>query len=116
MMGNADGGMNDAPAACGLAADFDCDSDDSPHLAMNAEPNPYDHFDADSDADVTRRLNEVYATEDSSLDPVIAELQAQALPLEDWSDRREITAEVLARWDAARIAQAVALRRAPREW
>jgi len=34
--------------------------------------------------DVTRRLNEVYASEDSSLDPVFARLQSLLLPKEDW--------------------------------
>ena len=36
------------------------------------------------DDDVTRELNEVYANEDSSLDPVIARLQSLSLPKEDW--------------------------------
>ena len=36
------------------------------------------------DDDVTRKLNEVYADEDSSLDPVLARLQAVSLPKEDW--------------------------------
>ena len=34
--------------------------------------------------DVTRRLNEVYANEDSSLDPVLERLQALSLPKEEW--------------------------------
>ncbi len=34
--------------------------------------------------DVTRRLNDVYASEDSSLDPVFARLQSLSLPKEDW--------------------------------
>jgi metal-responsive CopG/Arc/MetJ family transcriptional regulator len=34
--------------------------------------------------DVTRRLNEVYAEEDSSLDPVLARLQSRSLPKEEW--------------------------------
>ena len=34
--------------------------------------------------DVTQKLNEVYAAEDSSLDPVVASLQAASLPEEDW--------------------------------
>ena len=34
--------------------------------------------------DVTRRLNEVYAKEDSSLEPVLARLQAASLPREEW--------------------------------
>ena len=34
--------------------------------------------------DVTRKLNEVYAKEDSSLDPVLERLQAAALPREEW--------------------------------
>ena len=34
--------------------------------------------------DVTRKLNEVYADEDSSLDPVFARLQSLSLPKEDW--------------------------------
>jgi len=36
------------------------------------------------DDDVTRKLNEVYASEDSSLDPVFARLQSLSLPKEDW--------------------------------
>jgi len=34
--------------------------------------------------DVTRKLDEVYASEDSSLDPVFAKLQSLSLPREDW--------------------------------
>ncbi len=34
--------------------------------------------------DVTRKLNEVYANEDSSLDPVFARIQSLSLPKEDW--------------------------------
>ncbi len=34
--------------------------------------------------DVTRKLNEVYAEEDSSLDPVFAQLQSLSLPKEEW--------------------------------
>ena len=34
--------------------------------------------------DVTRKLNEVYAKEDSSLDPVLDRLQALSLPKEPW--------------------------------
>ena len=34
--------------------------------------------------DVTRRLNEIYSTEDSSLDPVLDKLQSHALPREEW--------------------------------
>ncbi len=34
--------------------------------------------------DVTRKLNEVYAKEDSSLDPVFQRLQALSLPAEEW--------------------------------
>ena len=34
--------------------------------------------------DVTRKLNEIYAKEDSSLDPVLERLQALSLPKEDW--------------------------------
>ena len=34
--------------------------------------------------DVTQKLNEVYATEDSSLDPVFARLQSLSLPKEEW--------------------------------
>jgi len=36
------------------------------------------------DDDVTRRLDMVYANEDSSLDPVFAKLQSLSLPKEDW--------------------------------
>ena len=34
--------------------------------------------------EITARLNEIYATEDSSLDPVIAELQSQVLERNEW--------------------------------
>ena len=34
--------------------------------------------------DVTRTLDEVYATEDSSLDPMFAKLQSLSLPKENW--------------------------------
>jgi metal-responsive CopG/Arc/MetJ family transcriptional regulator len=34
--------------------------------------------------DVTKRLNEVYAKEDSSLDPVLERLQTISLPKEAW--------------------------------
>ena len=34
--------------------------------------------------DVTRKLNEVYAKEDSSLDPVLERLQALSIPKEEW--------------------------------
>ena len=34
--------------------------------------------------DVTERLNRIYADEDSSLDPVLARLQALSLPKEEW--------------------------------
>jgi len=33
---------------------------------------------------VTQKLNEVYAKEDSSLDSVLGKLQARSLPKEDW--------------------------------
>ena len=33
---------------------------------------------------VSRRLNEVYAKESSSLDPVLARLQSLSLPKEEW--------------------------------
>ena len=34
--------------------------------------------------DVTRKLNEIYAKEDSSLDPVLERLQTLSLPKEKW--------------------------------
>jgi hypothetical protein len=34
--------------------------------------------------DVTRKLNDVYAREDASLDPVLGRLQAISLPKEEW--------------------------------
>ena len=34
--------------------------------------------------DVTRKLNQIYAKEDSSLDPVLERLQAISLPKEEW--------------------------------
>jgi metal-responsive CopG/Arc/MetJ family transcriptional regulator len=36
------------------------------------------------DEDVTRKLNEVYAKEESSPDPVFARLQSLSLPKEEW--------------------------------
>ncbi len=35
-------------------------------------------------SDVTRKLNEVYATEESRLDPGLRKLQFRSLPKEDW--------------------------------
>ena len=34
--------------------------------------------------DVTQKLNDVYATENSCLDPVLARLQSLSLPKEEW--------------------------------
>ncbi len=34
--------------------------------------------------DVTRKLNEVYAREDSSLDPILERAQTLSLPREEW--------------------------------
>jgi metal-responsive CopG/Arc/MetJ family transcriptional regulator len=42
------------------------------------------YIDLHQEEDVTRRLNEVYAKEDASLDPVFARLQALSLPKEEW--------------------------------
>jgi metal-responsive CopG/Arc/MetJ family transcriptional regulator len=36
------------------------------------------------DAEVTERLNEVYRQEDSSLDPVVAAIQAASLTRDEW--------------------------------
>ncbi len=36
------------------------------------------------DAEITRRLNEVYGKESSELDPVLHRMQMEALPKEDW--------------------------------
>lgn len=36
------------------------------------------------DDDVTRRLDEVYSRTGSRLDPVLARLQGESLPSEDW--------------------------------
>ena len=33
---------------------------------------------------ITAQLNRVYATEDSALDPVLAQIQALSLPREEW--------------------------------
>lgn len=33
---------------------------------------------------ITEKLNEIYAVEDSSLDPVMAKIQALSVPKEDW--------------------------------
>ena len=43
-----------------------------------------EYIDHHREDDVTRRLNEVYAKEDSSLDPVFARLQSLSLPKEKW--------------------------------
>jgi metal-responsive CopG/Arc/MetJ family transcriptional regulator len=34
--------------------------------------------------DITEALNRIYSQEDSSLDPILAALQARALPRNDW--------------------------------
>ena len=34
--------------------------------------------------DVTRKLDKVYASEESSVDPVFAKLQSRSLPKEEW--------------------------------
>ena len=34
--------------------------------------------------DVTRKLNEIYPKEDSSLDPMIEEMQMLSIPREEW--------------------------------
>jgi metal-responsive CopG/Arc/MetJ family transcriptional regulator len=39
---------------------------------------------AHRDLEVTHRLNEVYAREESALDPVLAQMQATALEAEEW--------------------------------
>jgi metal-responsive CopG/Arc/MetJ family transcriptional regulator len=36
------------------------------------------------DADITERLNQLYAEEDSSLDDVLKQIQWLSLPREDW--------------------------------
>lgn len=33
---------------------------------------------------ITAKLNEIYAEEDSSMDPVLAKMQFMSLPREDW--------------------------------
>jgi metal-responsive CopG/Arc/MetJ family transcriptional regulator len=37
-----------------------------------------------NDEKITARFNEIYATENSALDPVIAKMQSLSLPREDW--------------------------------
>ena len=39
---------------------------------------------SNNDSDITRRLNEVYASEDSTLDPVLNQMQMRSLPSEEW--------------------------------
>lgn len=39
---------------------------------------------AHRDAELTRQLNEIYEHEDSSLDPVVMQMQLTALQQEDW--------------------------------
>lgn len=41
-------------------------------------------LDAHRDSEITRRLNEIYAHEDSSLDPVLMKMQMTALEPESW--------------------------------
>jgi hypothetical protein len=36
------------------------------------------------DEEITRRLNEVYKSESSEIDPVVARIAARALPKESW--------------------------------
>ena len=43
-----------------------------------------EYIDHHREEDVTRRLNEVYAKEEESLDPVFARLQSLSLPKEEW--------------------------------
>lgn len=42
------------------------------------------YLEAESNDDLTRKLNEVYASVDSSLDPVLMQMQLTALDKEDW--------------------------------
>lgn len=37
-----------------------------------------------SDAEITKRLNEVYATEDSSLDPLLYEASLRSIEADSW--------------------------------
>ena len=41
-------------------------------------------LDAHRDSEITRQLNEIYAHEDSSVDPVLMQMQMTALDPEDW--------------------------------
>lgn len=50
-------------------------------LSMN--PKYFEGFGCDRQAILTE-LNEVYAAQDSALDPVVAALQYASLPYEDW--------------------------------
>lgn len=42
------------------------------------------YLNSQRDKSITEALNAVYATEDSSLDPVIARMQSMAIGPEDW--------------------------------
>lgn len=37
-----------------------------------------------SDNEITKRLNELYATQDSTLDPILNQMQLLSLPVEEW--------------------------------
>lgn len=43
-----------------------------------------DYIKAHQGDQITAQLNRVYATEDSALDPVLAQIQALSLPREEW--------------------------------
>jgi metal-responsive CopG/Arc/MetJ family transcriptional regulator len=43
-----------------------------------------DYIKAHQGDQITAQLNRVYATEDSTLDPVLAQIQALSLPREEW--------------------------------
>lgn len=43
-----------------------------------------DYIQARQSGQITAQLNQIYATEDSTLDPVLAQIQTLSLPREEW--------------------------------
>jgi len=43
-----------------------------------------EYLERHDEEEITRRLNEVYATESSEPDPVVSKIAAQSLPKESW--------------------------------
>jgi predicted transcriptional regulator len=44
----------------------------------------HEYVERHDDDEITRRLNEVYSTESSEIDPVVAKIAAYSLPRDSW--------------------------------